>query len=112
MMQPYFTKNATSTALEASHVVSDEESRLFGCVGYNSGAAQFIQFHDAAALPDDGAVPEVVFKVAATENFSLHYGEIGRHFKLGIVVCNSSTEATKTIGSADCFFDVQYRDVD
>ena len=32
----------------------------------------------------------------------------GREFESGLVICNSSTDATKTIGSADTFFDVQY----
>jgi hypothetical protein len=112
MMQPFYVKNATSVANEASRVVTDSEARLFGCTGYNAGAEQYIQFHDAASLPDDGAVPEVVFKASAASSFSPDYGDIGRHFKIGIVVCNSSTQATKTIGSANCFFDVQYRNAD
>lgn len=111
MTQLFFTKNSTSSANEASRVVTSSESLMFGCTGYNAGSEQYIQFHDAAALPNDGAVPEVVFKVAANSSFSLDYADIGRNFKAGIVVCNSSTQATKTIGSANCFFDVQYRDI-
>jgi len=33
----------------------------------------------------------------------------GRLFANGITVCNSSTAVTKTIGSADCLFDITYR---
>ena len=32
----------------------------------------------------------------------------GRWFTIGCIVCNSSTQGSKTIGSADCLFDVQY----
>jgi hypothetical protein len=33
----------------------------------------------------------------------------GRLFANGITVCNSSTAVTKTIGSANCLFDITYR---
>jgi hypothetical protein len=35
--------------------------------------------------------------------------EGGRLFANGIAVCNSTTPASKTIGSADCLFDINYR---
>lgn len=102
-------KNLTSEAYEASRVVSTKQGVLFGLTGYNSKAStQFIQIHDAPALPSDGAIPDVVISVSAQSSFSLDYGSLGRRFSKGIVVCNSSTGPTKTIGSADCWFDVQY----
>lgn len=101
--------NATTTALAASLVVKAKPGTLYGFSGVNNKAsAQYIQVHDAAALPADTAVPKIVFTVPASSNFTFDFGMYGRRFPTGIVICNSSTLATKTIGAADCWFDVQY----
>lgn len=94
-----------STAYEASHVLATGPATLLSLLGYNSKAsAQFIQIHDAASLPANGEVPAITFLVAATSNFNLAAVLRGMKFANGIVVCNSSTGPTKTIGSNDCFF--------
>jgi len=100
--------NSTSSVYENSRRASSGQSRLFGFSGYNSGAAQFILVFDAETLPPDTAVPVMVIAAAATANFSAYFGTAGRWFNSGIILCNSSTGPTKTIGAADCFFDVQY----
>lgn len=93
----------------ASLVVKSAPGLVFAITGYNSkGSGQFIQLHDCATLPADGAVPAVILTVATVANFSIIYAASPRAFTSGIVVCNSSTGPTKTIGSADCWFDVQY----
>ena len=98
----------STTALAASLIVKADKGTLYGLTGYNNkSSSQFIQIHDAASLPANGAAPVIVFTVPATTSFSLDY-EVGREFQTGIVISNSSTAATKTIGSADCWFDVQY----
>lgn len=104
-------KNSTSLAYEASRVVCNNKSTLVGLSGYNSkGSAQFIQLYDSRILPPDTTgVPVWVITVPATSNFSVDFGE-GRPFHYGIVVGNSSTGPTKTIGSADCWFDCQYKE--
>ena len=100
--------DATTTALATSLVVKAGAGTLYGLTGHsNRSSSQFIQIHDAAALPADTAVPIIVFQVPATSSFSLDFN-VGREFQTGIVISNSSTAATKTIGSADCWFDVQY----
>lgn len=100
--------NATTTALAASLVVKASAGVLLGFQGVNTSASpQYIQVHDAASLPADTAVPKMLITVPAGENFSLDLGR-GRVFTTGIVICNSSTAATKTIGSADCWIDAQY----
>ena len=107
-------RSATTQALVASFVAGSGACRLYGFSGYsNKAAAQFIQVFDASAVPADGAVPVVILAVgagagAATGTFAAYWGSSGRWFDRGIVFCNSSTAATKTIGSADCWFDVQY----
>lgn len=102
-------KSVTTTAYAASLVVSSTpKTRLCGLSGYNSKAStQYIQIHDAASLPADTAVPKIVFEVAASSKFAIDFGANPRQFDTGIVVCNSTTIPTKTIGSADCWFDVQ-----
>lgn len=102
--------NSTTTAAAASLLVSVDARRVFGLTGFNSSAnGQYIQIHDADQLPADGAIPAVVVYANPLSPFSLDFGEFGRYFGTGVVVCNSSTMATKTIGSANCWFDVQFR---
>ena len=101
--------NATTTAYATNLVVKATAGTLYVVTGFNSKTTgQFIQIHDAAALPADASVPKVIFYVAGNSNFSFDLGEYGRAFANGIVICNSSTGPTKTIGAADCWFDVQY----
>lgn len=103
------SNNSSSAAYEASRVVKNTSGTLFGFTGYNSKvSAQFIQLHDATTIPAEGAIPVAVFTVGASSNFSLDFGVNGRTFKFGIVLVNSSTAQTKTIGSADVWFDGQY----
>lgn len=102
--------NYTSTAYQASAIIKAGPGTLYKITGYNSkGSAQFIQIFDSATLPADTTVPKAVLTVPATSNFSFDYSVKGRYHSTGIVVSNSSTAPTKTIGSADCFFDVQYK---
>jgi hypothetical protein len=94
-----------SVAAEASHVLKNSAGTLISLVGYNGKAsAQFIQVHDATAVPADAAVPAYSFTVPASSNFSLDIPITGAPFTTGISVCNSSTQATKTVGSTDCWF--------
>jgi len=99
------TPNRTSsTALEASHIIRATPGTLLSLTGYNSkGSAQFIQIHNSATLPADAAVPIAVITAAATSNFAFTIPIHGLPCSTGIVVCNSSTSSTKTIGSADIF---------
>jgi len=101
--------NATSTAYEASRVVKASAGTLLRISGYNSGAAQFIQVHDKSSLPADGQVPVIILRVANNTNFDVDLGVYGRRNAVGITVCNSSTGPTKTIGAADCWFDILYQ---
>lgn len=101
--------NATTTAYAASLMVKEFPGNLYSVVGYNSKtSSQFIQVHDTNMVPDDGAVPSVIFRVPAESNFSYSADKFGRFFANGIYVCNSSTGPVKTIDSNDCWFDVGY----
>lgn len=70
--------------------------------------AQYIQIHDAAALPSNGAIPLMTYPVEANAGVYADYGR-GRQFSNGMVICNSSTAATLTVGGADCLIDAQTR---
>lgn len=82
---------------------------VYGFTVYSTkGSAQFINVFDNATLPADTAVPLWSWNLAANTGVGVSYAPQGREFYAGLVLNNSSTDATKTIGSADCFFDVQY----
>lgn len=100
--------NIHSIAYENARVIKTGPGILYGISVYSSlAAAQWIQFFDATTVPADGAIPECIYTVAATANLTLNWIP-GRPFKSGIVVVNSTTGPTKTIGAANCFFDAQY----
>jgi hypothetical protein len=101
--------NASTAAFATSLVVSAGPTRLLRLSGYNAKAsAQFIQLYNTVSLPADTAVPVVVLTAAASSNFSLDLGMYGKKFGVGLVVGNSSTGATKTVGSADCWIEVTH----
>lgn len=106
---PFDPLSSDSRAYESYRVVKSSQGRLWSVSGYNSKTtAQFIQVFDSRTLPPDGAVPLVVISAPALANFYWDSTMAPKPFFLGISVCNSSTGPTKTIGSADCWFNVRY----
>jgi hypothetical protein len=82
---------------------------VYGFTAYNTKASsQFFNVFDANAVPADAAVPLFSWAIAANSGVGFGFQPNGRQFQSGFVICNSSTDATKTIGSVDCFFDVQF----
>jgi hypothetical protein len=103
----YAPTSATTTVYATSLVGKASAGVLYRITGYNSlASAQFIQVHAAASLPANGAVPILIFSVPASSNFSFDMGFYGRYFATGILVCNSTTGPTLTVGAANCWFDV------
>ena len=101
--------NATSTALSSALQVKPNAGTLFMLTGYNSKISnQFIQIHNATSVTP-GSVPVITFVVPGQSNFSFDFGTYGRYFSTGIYVVNSTTVATYTVGSADCWYDAQYK---
>lgn len=97
----------------AASIVLPGRLLVLGFTVYNSKAsAQYLNMFDASTLPADTAVPIFSWALAAHSGVGFGYAPNGRQFREGLVLCNSSTDATKTIGSADCFFDVQYTFLD
>jgi len=104
---PYEPHNVSSTVLTNQILVAGGECLLYGFTVYNNkNAAQFIQVFDLSAIPGSGAVPDVVFTVATVANLGVNWFP-ARVMRKGCVLVNSSTAATFTQGSADCWFDVQ-----
>jgi len=93
--------NADGGALVASRVIATSPCKLLSVIVLNTGAAQYIQIFESATVPANGAVPElpaVYVAASSTVQFDFLNG-------VDLDACsisNSSTAATKTIGSADC----------
>jgi hypothetical protein len=93
----------------ANSVVVPGRIVVYGFTVYSTKAsAQKILCFDANAVPTDTAVPLFAWALAANSGVGFGFSWPGRQFQTGLVLCNSSTDATKTIGGVDCFFDVQF----
>lgn len=102
-------KRYNSSAAENAEVVIAAPAKLFTATIHNGSASdQWFQIFDATAVPADATVPVLTQKVLAGNTAAFDYTD-GIIFTLGIVVTNSSTAQTKTLGSADCLFCVTYR---
>lgn len=100
--------NYSSRALANSAVVKTGPGILYGFTVTNTKAsAQYVLVFDASSVPADGAIPVLAKSIAANDATGFNWLP-GRTFLVGCVICNSSTNTSKTIGSADCFFDVQF----
>lgn len=105
----YAWSKDVSAAYEASTVTKATAGILRSIDGHNSLATpQFIQVHNKASLPANGVAPDLIFYIPGNTSFSVDFGEDGWPCDTGIVICNSSTGPTKTLGSADCWFGVRY----
>lgn len=105
---PVVPANNFNPRLANSLIVKTGAGVLYGFTVSNTNAsAQFVQVFDAATVPADGAVPILSLSVPGGNGTGFNWIP-GRAFLVGMVLCNSSTQATKTIGSADCLFDAQY----
>lgn len=106
--------NASSVVAANRIQVKAGEGMLFGfTVNTSKATAQFIQLHDTQTAPGSGAVPVAVWQIngaaiATGNDLAVSYIFPGRWFDRGCWLVNSSTAATLTAGSADCFFDAQY----
>lgn len=101
--------SVASAALEASHVIKASAGRLYQLTGVNTKAsAQYIQVFNSTTVPADTTVPVLLAYVPANGVFSWSFGDFGRYFSTGIACSNSSTGPTKTIGSADCWFNAEF----
>jgi hypothetical protein len=99
--------HAFSVAYEASRIVKASAGNLYGLTGFNSKTVgQFIQIHNTTTVPADTAVPILIIFVPQSSSFSLDLGSLPIQLATGIVICNSSTGPTKTIGAADTWFNV------
>lgn len=97
-----------TTAYATNKVVKASAGTLWSLWVFNSKASsQWVQVHNAASLPADTAVPLGIFYLAANTGILADWGD-GLPCSTGIVICNSSTGPTKTIGSADIFVTATY----
>ena len=107
--QPDYVPTNFNRGVLRSSIVIPGHIVVYGFTAYSTkNASQFINVFDNSTLPADTAVPLFSWPLGASTGVGFGWQPQGREFTQGLVLCNSSTDATKTIGSADCFFDVQY----
>jgi hypothetical protein len=100
---------SSSTALEASRVIKASSGRLqFINVTTSRTSDQYFQIFNSTTVPADGTAPIYAFKLPADSTIFIDLNPIGSYFSTGISVSNSTTLATKTIGSADCYITAEY----
>ena len=107
--QPDYVPTNLNFGVVRASIVLPGHIVVYGFTFTNTNAgAQFVLAFDASALPANGAVPMFGTTCAGSSAVGFSWAPNGREFMQGLTLCNSSTLATKTIGAADCLFDVQY----
>ena len=86
-------------------------ARLHRIIATNTNAStRYIQVFDSVGPIGSlaGQQPLITFPLLAGQSTQppVDFGVYGRVFSNGIVIANSTTEATLTLGSADSFFDL------
>lgn len=67
-------------------------------VAHASGGAAWVQIHDSATVPLDGAVPLVTHSIDSSKRDAAIEGMVGAiNFVNGVYVCESDTVPTKTL---------------
>lgn len=95
-------------ALAASRVIKTGPGIFYAITMTNTNAAaRFLQVFDANVLPADGAVPLFSRSIPIADSITIEW-RVGHTFNVGLIVCNSTTSASKTLGSADSIFDVTF----
>ena len=106
----YCLQSNVNIGVLASHVVIPSNVIIDGFSVYNSNAAdQFLLLFEGGLVPGAGAVPLMAAKLPTKQASGFAFTPNGRFCENGLVLVNSSTDSTLTIGAADCFFDVQVR---
>jgi hypothetical protein len=96
--------NAPGTSLVASRVISTRSCKLYAVIVLNTSASlQYVQIHETTSLPANGVAPKIPsIPVSPGSVVMIDVGgTVGLDLD-ALTICNSSTAATKTIGSADC----------
>jgi hypothetical protein len=98
-----------TNVVAASGVVKATPGTVYGFTVMNSnGATRYFQLYNLAAVPSDAAVPFMSFELATGTSKTIDFGVYGCAFSVGVCWANSSTNATKTIGSADSLVTILY----
>ena len=105
----YSYLHRSSDAFVSGSVVKQSGGILYNVSGYKSGSAGFVHIHNSTGSLLNSDIPTVVIAVGANSNFSQDYGRFGIPFGTGIVAALSSTPATLTSGSDECWFNVSYK---
>lgn len=100
--------NIYSPALASSLVIPGHVCVYGFTASSTRGSSQYVMWFDNRALPADGAVPINFIDISSNTAKGVSWLDYGREFLNGFALCNSTTNTSKTIGSADTWFDVQY----
>lgn len=97
-----------SARLEKSAQVKSGPGIMYSVTLTNTNAAaRFLQVFDATTLPADGVLPLFSRSIPTADSLTLTW-TTGVTFEQGIIVCNSTTAASKTLGAADSIFFVTF----
>ncbi|MDE2099805.1 MAG: hypothetical protein KGL39_21310 [Patescibacteria group bacterium] len=88
----YATRTVGNGAFVKDLLASTRPEKVLDVVGYNNGAACFVQIHEAGAEPADGSVP--LFSWPAQANLGWTFGQ--KVDLAAVYVCYSTTADTKT----------------